>query len=328
MATAVAPRRSLLDRPTAKTGVWGWLTTVDHKKIGILYGVTAFVFFILGGLQAVVIRLQLAQPNGNVLTADMYNQFFTMHGLTMVFLVVMPFGVALMNYFIPLMIGARDVAFPRLNAFSYWTFALGGVFLYSSFFLGGAPDGGWFGYAPLSTSLPGNGMTYYSLGLQILGIASLAGAVNFIVTILNMRAPGMTLMRMPVFIWMVLVTSFLLLFAMPVIAVALFQLMFDRVFLANFFNPAAGGDPLLWQHLFWLFGHPEVYIMILPAMGIVSDVLPTFARKPIFGYAAIVFAGAAIGFMGWGVWAHHMFATGLGPVANSAFALTTMFIAV
>jgi cytochrome c oxidase subunit 1 len=328
MATVAAPRRSLLDRPTATSGVWGWITTVDHKKIGILYGATAFLFFILGGLQAIAIRLQLAQPNGDVLSAEAYNQFFTMHGLTMIFLVVMPFGVALMNYFIPLMIGARDVAFPRLNAFSYWTFALGGVFLYSSFFLGGAPDGGWFGYAPLSTSLPGNGMTYYALGLQILGIASLAGAVNFIVTILNMRAPGMTLMRMPVFIWMVLVTSFLLLFAMPVIAVALFQLMFDRVFLANFFNPAAGGDPLLWQHLFWLFGHPEVYIMILPAMGIVSDVLPTFARKPIFGYAAIVFAGAAIGFMGWGVWAHHMFATGLGPVANSAFALTTMFIAV
>ena len=328
MATVAAPRRGLLDRPTAKTGVWAWMTTVDHKKIGILYGATAFLFFIIGGLEAIAIRLQLAQPNGDVLSAEAYNQFFTMHGLTMIFLVVMPFGVALMNYFIPLMIGARDVAFPRLNAFSYWCFALGGVFLYSSFFLGGAPDGGWFGYAPLSTSLPGNGMTYYSLGLQILGIASLAGAVNFIVTILNMRAPGMTLMRMPVFIWMVLVTSFLLLFAMPVIAVALFQLMFDRVFLANFFNPAAGGDPLLWQHLFWLFGHPEVYIMIQPAMGIVSDVLPTFARKPIFGYAAIVFAGAAIGFMGWGVWAHHMFATGLGPVANSAFALTTMFIAV
>ncbi|HYO60413.1 MAG TPA: cbb3-type cytochrome c oxidase subunit I, partial [Actinomycetota bacterium] len=328
MATVAAPRRGLLSRPTATSGVWGWITTVDHKKIGILYGVTSFIFFILGGLEAIAIRLQLARPNGDVLTAEAYNQFFTMHGLTMIFLVVMPFGVALMNYFIPLMIGARDVAFPRLNAFSYWTFALGGVFIYSSFFFGGAPDGGWFGYAPLSVSLPGSGMTYYSLGLQILGIASLAGAVNFIVTILNMRAPGMTLMRMPVFIWMVLVTSFLLLFAMPVIAVALFQLMFDRVFQANFFNPAAGGDPLLWQHLFWLFGHPEVYIMILPAMGIVSDVLPTFSRKPIFGYAAIVFAGAAIGFMGWGVWAHHMFATGLGPVANSAFALTTMFIAV
>ncbi len=329
MATAaVARRRSLLARPTAKTGVWGWITTVDHKKIGILYGVTAFIFFLLGGVQAIVMRLQLAQPGGDLVSAELFNQLFTMHGVTMIFLVVMPFGVGLMNYLVPLMIGARDVAFPRLNAFSYWLFAFGGVFLYTSFFMGGAPDGGWFGYAPLSTSLPGNGMTFYSLGLQILGIASLAGAVNFIITIINMRAPGMTLMRMPVFVWMTLVTAFLLLFAMPVIAVALFQLMFDRVFEANFFNPAAGGDPLLWQHLFWLFGHPEVYIMILPAMGIVSDILPTFSRKPLFGYAALVFAGAAIGFMGWGVWAHHMFATGLGPVATSAFALSTIFIAV
>ena len=330
MATTAGrlPRRGLLARPTAKTGIWGWMTTVDHKKIGIMYGATAILFFIIGGIQALFIRLQLAQPNGDVLSPELYNQFFTMHGLTMIFLVVMPLGVALMNYFIPLMIGARDVAFPRLNAFSYWVFLLGGLFLYSSFFLGGAPDGGWFGYAPLSTTLPGNGMTFYSLGLQILGVASLAGAVNFIITIINMRAPGMTFMRMPVFIWMSLVTSFLLLFAMPIIAVALFQLMFDRAFEANFFDPTAGGDPLLWQHLFWLFGHPEVYIMILPAMGIVSDILPTFARKPIFGYAAIVFAGAAIGFMGWGVWAHHMFAVGLGPVANAAFALSTMFIAV
>ena len=331
MATHVGTipqRRGLLARPTAKTGLWGWMTTVDHKKIGIMYGATAIFFFLVGGLEALAIRLQLATPNGEVLSAEMYNQFFTMHGLTMIFLVVMPLGVALMNYFIPLMIGARDVAFPRLNAFSYWVFLVGGIFLYSSFFLGGAPDGGWFGYAPLSTSLPGNGMTFYSLGLQILGVASLAGAVNFIVTIINMRAPGMTFFKMPVFIWMSFVTSFLLLFAMPVIAVALFQLMFDRAFDANFFNPAAGGDPLLWQHLFWLFGHPEVYIMILPAMGIVSDILPTFARKPIFGYAAIVFAGAAIGIMGWGVWAHHMFAVGLGPVGNSVFAATTMFIAV
>ena len=321
-------RRGLFARPTAKTGVWGWMTTVDHKKIGILYGVTAFVFFLIGGLEAIFIRLQLAQPNGQVLDAELYSQFFTMHGLTMIFLVVMPMGVALMNFLIPLMIGARDVAFPRLNAFSYWVFLLGGLFLYSSFFLGGAPDGGWFGYAPLSTTLETQGMTFYSLGLQILGIASLAGAVNFIVTIINMRAPGMTMMRLPVFIWMSLVTSFLLLFAMPVIAVALFQLMFDRVFDATFFQVSAGGDPILWQHLFWLFGHPEVYIMILPAMGIVSDVLPTFARKPLFGYAALVFAGIAIGVMGWGVWAHHMFAVGLGPVANAAFALSTMFIAV
>src|ERR671932_1276002 len=226
------------------------------------------------------------------------------------------------------MIGARDVAFPRLNAFSYWTFLLGGLFLYSSFVLGGAPDGGWFGYAPLNQTLPGHGMTFYSLGLQILGVASLAGAVNFIVTILNMRAPGMTLMRMPVFVWMSLVVSFLLLFAMPIIAVALFQLMFDRVFGANFFTPAAGGDPLLWQHLFWLFGHPEVYILILPAMGIVSEVLPVFSRKPLFGYQVMVFSGIAIGFMGWGGWAHHMFASGLGPVATSAFSASTMFIAV
>ncbi|MDQ4145857.1 MAG: cytochrome c oxidase subunit I [Actinomycetota bacterium] len=328
MATAVAGRRGLFARPRATTGWWSWVTTVDHKKIGIMYVVTALVFFVLGGLEALAIRTQLAVPNNDVLSAETYNQFFTMHGVTMIFLVVMPMGVGLMNYLVPLMIGARDVAFPRLNAFSYWVFALGGVFLYSSFFLGGAPDGGWFGYAPLSRSLPGDGMTFYSLGLQILGVASLAGAVNFIVTILNMRAPGMTMMRLPVFVWMTLVTSFLLLFAMPIIAVALFQLMFDRVYGANFFNPSAGGDPLLWQHLFWLFGHPEVYIMILPAMGIVSDILPTFSRKPLFGYSALVFAGAAIGFMGWGVWAHHMFVTGLGPVANSAFALSTMFIAV
>jgi cytochrome c oxidase subunit I len=329
MATATLPRqRGLLSRPTAITGWWSWVTSVDHKKIGILYGVTAFAFFLIGGIEALVIRAQLAQPDGQILDADLYNQLFTMHGLTMIFLVVMPMAVALMNYFIPLMIGARDVAFPRLNAFSYWVFLLGGLFLYSSFVLGGAPDGGWFGYAPLNRSLPSHGMTFYSLGLQMLGVASLAGAINFIITTINMRAPGMTLMRMPVFVWMSLVTSFLLLFAMPIIAVALFQLMFDRAYGANFFNPAAGGDPILWQHLFWLFGHPEVYIMILPAMGIVSEVLPTFARKPLFGYAAMVFSGIAIGFMGWGVWAHHMFTVGLGPVANAAFALSTMFIAV
>ncbi|HYI44006.1 MAG TPA: cytochrome c oxidase subunit I [Actinomycetota bacterium] len=328
MAVAAYRQRGLFARPSATSGWKSWFTTVDHKKIGIMYGVTAFFFFIIGGLEAIAVRLQLAQPNGDVLSNDLYNQFFTMHGLTMIFMVVMPMGVALMNYFIPLMIGARDVAFPRLNAFSYWVFLLGGIFIYSSFFLGGAPDGGWFGYAPLSRTLPSHGMDFYAIGLQILGIASLAGAINFVVTIINMRAPGMTLLRMPVFIWMSLVTSFLLVFAMPVLSIALFQLMFDRLFEANFFNPAAGGDPLLWQHLFWVFGHPEVYILILPAMGIVSEIIPVFSRKPLFGYAAIVFAGAAIGFMGWGVWAHHMFAVGLGPIANSAFALSTMFIAV
>jgi cytochrome c oxidase subunit I len=328
MAIAVPTRRRFFRRPSGTSGFVSWLTTVDHKRIGILYGVTAFVFLLIGGIEALLLRIQLARPENTFLSFDEYNQIFTMHGVTMIFLVVMPLGAAFFNYLVPLQIGARDVAFPRLNAFSYWTFLLGGLFLYSSFFLGGSPNGGWFGYANLSTELPGHGMDFYAIGLQIIGLSSLVAAVNFIVTILNERAPGMSLMRMPVFTWMTLVVSFLLLFAMPVLAVALFQLTFDRLFGTVFFQPAAGGDPILWQHFFWLFGHPEVYILILPAMGIVSEVLPTFSRKPLFGYAAVVFSGIAIGFMGWGVWAHHMFTVGLGPVANAAFALSTMFIAV
>jgi len=332
MAT-VATKTGIFRRPSAKTGLWSWITTVDHKRIGILYGYTAFAFFLAGGIEAFLIRLQLATPEGKVLDADLYNQMFTTHGVTMIFLVVMPMGAAFFNYLLPLMIGARDVAFPRLNALSYWVFLFGGLFLYSSWFLGGAPDGGWFGYAPLSTLgpdvLPGeNRMDFYAIGLQILGIASIVASVNFIVTIINMRAPGMKLLRMPVFVWMTLVVNFLLLFAMPIIAVALFMMSFDRNFGTNFFNAASGGDPILWQHLFWLFGHPEVYILILPAMGIVSEVLPTFSKKPLFGYSAVVFSGIAIGFMGWGVWAHHMFTVGLGSVANQAFAVSTMFIAV
>jgi cytochrome c oxidase subunit I len=319
----------LLRRPTGYTkGVWSWITTVDHKKIGILYGATAFFFFLVGGLEALLLRMQLGSPENTLLSAEAYNQTFTMHGTTMIFLVVMPLSAGLANYLVPLQIGARDVAFPRLNAFGYWTFLVGGLFMYSSFFLGGAPNGGWFGYAPLSSTMPGHNMDFWSFGLQILGIASLTGAVNLIVTTINMRAPGMSLFRMPVFTWMTLVAQFLLLFAIPVITVALFLLMFDRQFGANFFSPAAGSDPLLWQHLFWLFGHPEVYILILPAMGVVSEVIPVFARKPLFGYQVMVFSGIAIGFMGWGVWAHHMFASGLGPVATSAFSASTMFIAV
>jgi cytochrome c oxidase subunit 1 len=323
---AVARRRPLA-RPTATTGWWSWMTTVDHKRIGIMYGVTSFLFFLVGGGEALIIRLQLARPNGHVVTAEAYNQIFTMHGLTMIFLVVMPMGAAFFNYMLPLMIGARDVAFPRLNAFSYWAFLFGGLFLYSSFLLGGAPSGGWFGYAPLSEQ-PSSHMTFYALGLLILGISSTVAAVNFVVTIINMRAPGMSLMRMPVFVWMTMVVSFLLVFALPVLTVGLFELFFDLRFGTHFFDPAAGADPVLWQHLFWLFGHPEVYVLILPAMGIVSEVLPVFSRKPLFGYSVVVFSGIAIGFMGWGVWAHHMFAVGLGPVANSAFAISTMFIAV
>jgi cytochrome c oxidase subunit 1 len=324
----VAERPWYLRRPRATTGWVSWLTTVDHKRIGVLYGVTSFVFFLIGGVEALLIRLQLARPNGRVLSAEAYNQVFTMHGLTMIFLVVMPLSAAFFNYVVPIMIGARDVAFPRLNAFSYWSFLTGGLFLYSGFLLGGAPDGGWFGYAPLSTRLPGPGMTFYALGLAILGVSSTVAAINFAVTIVNLRAPGMSLMRMPVFVWMTFVVSFLLIFALPVLTVGLVQLFFDRRFGTHFFDPAGGGDPILWQHLFWLFGHPEVYILILPAMGIVSEVLPVFARKPLFGYPVVVFSGIAIGFMGWGVWAHHMFAVGLGPVAESAFALSTMFIAV
>jgi len=314
-------------RPSAQHGLWSWITTTDHKRIGILYFFTVLVYFFLGGVESSIIRTQLAQAEQSVVTEEIYNQLFTMHGITMVFLVVMPLAAAFFNYLIPLMIGARDVAFPRMNAFSYWTFAVGGVFLYSSFFLGGAPNGSWVGYAPLSTNAVSN-MAFYAVGLQILGISSLVAAINFIVTILNMRAPGMTFMRMPMFIWMALVTSFLLLFAVPIIAVALFMLQFDAVFSAQFFQPASGGDPVLYQHLFWLFGHPEVYIMVLPAMGIVSEILPVHSKKPLFGYAAMAFAGAAIGFIGFGVWAHHMFTSAIGPVSRSAFGLATMFIAV
>ncbi|HEV2309113.1 MAG TPA: cytochrome c oxidase subunit I [Acidimicrobiia bacterium] len=324
----------ILRRPTATTGFWSWFTTIDHKKIGIMYGATALVFFVAGGVEALLIRLQLAQPNGTVLTASQYNQIFTMHGTTMVFLLGMPLSVAFANYMIPLMIGARDVAFPRLNAFGYWGFLLGGVFLYSSFVLGGAPNGGWFGYTPLTSTplglgaLPGRGPDFWTVGIVMLGIASTTSAINIIVTILNMRAPGMTLMRMPVFVWMMLVTFFLTLFAMPIITVAMIMVFFDRNFGTAFFLATKGGDPLLYQNLFWLFGHPEVYILILPGMGIVSEVLPVFSRKPLFGYPVVVFSGIAIGFLGWGVWAHHMFTTGLGPVAVSAFSLSTMLIAI
>jgi cytochrome c oxidase subunit 1 len=318
----------LLRRPRATTGFWSWVTTVDHKKIGILYGITAFVFFLVGGTEALLIRLQLAQPDQSVLDPALFNEMFTMHGITMVFFVVMPLSAAFFNYLIPLMIGARDVAFPRLNAFSYWAFLFAGIFIYSSWFLGGAPNGGWFGYAPNSVVDPTRGMTFYAIGLLIAGIASTVSAVNLAVTVINMRAPGMTLFRMPVFVWMGLVVQLLLAFSLPIITIGLVELLFDRLFGTHFFDPAVGGDPVLWQHLFWLFGHPEVYILILPAFGIISETLPVFARKPLFGYQFVVFSGIAIGFIGFGVWAHHMFAVGLGPVANTAFGVATMIIAI
>ncbi|HEX9726874.1 MAG TPA: cytochrome c oxidase subunit I [Gemmatimonadales bacterium] len=336
MATTATPHAPDVAAPT---GFWSWITTTDHKRIGILYGATALVFFIVGGFEALLIRLQLGSAENTLIGAEAFNQLFTMHGTTMVFLAIMPLSAAFFNYIIPLQIGARDVAFPRLNAFSYWLFVLGGLFMNVSFVAGPlfgahaisvAPDGGWFGYANLTSTQysPGPNIDFWVLGLQILGIASLAAGFNFITTIINMRAPGMKLMRMPAFTWMAFVTQFIIVTAFPVITVALVFLTFDRTFGTTFYSVAAGGDVLLWQHLFWLFGHPEVYILILPAMGIVSDVLPVFSRKPLFGYAVVVYSGLLIGVMGWGVWAHHMFQVGLGPIADSVFSATTMLIAV
>ena len=331
MASVSVPsegHRSILRRPSATTGFWAWFTTVDHKKIGILYGVTAFAFFLVGGIEALLIRVQLAQPDQTIISPAVYNELFTMHGITMVFLVVMPLSAAFFNYLIPLMIGARDVAFPRLNAYSYWAFLFAGIFIYSSWLLGGAPNGGWFGYPPNSVLDPSIGMTFYALGLLMAGVASTVSAVNLAVTVINMRAPGMTLFRMPVFVWMGLVVQMLLAFSLPIVTIGLVELLFDRRFGTHFFDAAAGGSPILWQHLFWLFAHPEVYILVLPAMGIVSEILPVFSRKPLFGYQFVVFSGIAIGFIGFGVWAHHMFAAGLGPIANTAFGISTMIIAV
>lgn len=313
-----------------RRGLLSWLTTVDHKRIGILYILGAGLFALIGGLEALLIRTQLAVPNNRVLVGDAYNQVLTMHGTTMIFLVVMPVLAGLGNYVVPLMIGARDMAYPRLNAFGVWMFLLGGLFLNLSFLLGGAPNAGWFGYAPLTdkTFAPGAGIDFWVLGLQLLGISSITSSINFVATILLLRAPGLTLNRLPLFAWTTLVTAFLILFAMPSLSAALFLLFLDRHLGTHFFNPAAGGDPLLWQHLFWFFGHPEVYIMILPAMGIVSEVLPVFSRKPLFGYTAVAYSSVAIGFIGFTVWAHHMFAVGLPPVVNAFFSAASMLVAV
>jgi len=316
---------------TARRGWMDWITTVDHKKIGIMYLITALIFFMVGGFEALLVRLQLGTPENTLLTPEAYNQVFTMHGTTMIFLAIMPLGVGFMNYIVPLMIGAGDMAYPRMNAMSYWLLLFGGLFMYLSFVSGGnAPDSGWFAYAPLTEKLysPTRGMDYWVLGLQLLGISSIAGAVNIIVTIIRLRAPGMRFNRMPLFVWMSLITSFLLIFAIPSLTVAITLLFFDRNFGSNFFLPAAGGDPLLWQHLFWFFGHPEVYIMVLPAFGMISEILPVFSRKPIFGYEFVAYSGVAIGVLGFTVWAHHMFGTGLGVIADTFFAAASMLISV
>ncbi len=315
-------------RPTVY-GLTDWLTTGDHKKIGVLYAISSLIFLVIGGFEALLMRLQLAVPDNTFLDGHTFNGLVTMHATTMVFLAVMPLTAAFANYFIPLQIGARDVAFPRLNAFSFWTFLVGALIINASFFFGeGAPAVGWFGYAPLTgADYAGSGVDFWFLGLAALAVSSMVAGTNFIVTILNMRCPGMTLMRMPVLTWMIFIIQFLLAFSFPPILVGLILLGFDRMFGTVFYTVSMGGDPQLWQHLFWLFGHPEVYVLILPAMGIVSEILPVFSRKPLFGQSFIVFSGIFIGFVGFGVWAHHMFTAGMGPLADAAFATTTAIIA-
>ena len=308
-----------------------WLTTVDHKRIGILYIVTSFVFFVAGGILALVMRAQLATPNEHIVTKNSYNELFTMHGTTMVFLVVVPIWAGLGNYLVPLMIGARDMAFPRLNALSYWLFLLGGIILYLSWFAaGGAPRAGWTGYAPLSEAMytPGHGMDLWILSLHVLTLASLASAINFLVTIHRLRAPGMSWMRMPLFVWAMEVYSALLVVALPALSAGLTMLLLDRQAGTHFFIPDEGGSALLYQHVFWFFGHPEVYIMILPAMGVISEIIPVFSRKPIFGYTAIAVSTVAIGFYSMLVWAHHMFTVGLPGYLQGFFMISSMIIAV
>jgi cytochrome c oxidase subunit 1 len=308
-----------------------WVTTTDHKRIGILYIATSLVFFAAGGILALLMRAQLAQANEHFITRESYNELFTIHGTTMIFLVVVPIFAGLANYLVPLMIGARDVAFPRLNALSYWLFLFGGITLYLSFFSKyGASRSGWYGYPPLSdkTFSLGNGQDLWILSLHLLSISSLVGAINFLATIHNMRAPGMSWMRIPLFVWSIEIYAALLVLVLPVLSVGLTLLLLDRQAGTHFFIPQQGGNAILYQHFFWFFGHPEVYIMILPAMGIISEVLPVFSRKPIFGYKAIAFSTVAIGFYSMLVWAHHMFSVGLPSFLNVFFMLSSMVIAV
>ena len=310
-------------------GWLAWLTTTDHKKIGILYIFATFLFFILGGVEALIMRLQLAQPDGTLVSPETYNGLVTIHGTTMVFLFVVPILAGFANYMVPLMIGARDMAFPRLNALSFWLLLFGGVAFYASIFFE-PPQAGWTMYPPLSDDSfsPGGGVDAWIFMIHLTGLSSILGAINFVATIHNMRAPGMGWGRMPLFVWTILVYAYLLILALPAVAAAVTMLLTDRHFGTAFFDPAGGGDPMLWQHLFWFFGHPEVYIMVLPAFGMVSEVLPVFARKPIFGYRAIAASTVAIAFLGLLVWAHHMFTTPTATVVLAFFMLSSFLIAI
>ncbi|MEO7085116.1 MAG: cytochrome c oxidase subunit I [Gemmatimonadaceae bacterium] len=314
---------------TPKT-LYGALSTVDHKTIGKRYLATAFVFLLLGGAQAGAIRAQLARPNSHLLSPEAYDQLFSMHGTTMIFWYASPILSGFSNYLVPLMIGARDMAFPRLNAFSYWTFLLSGLFIYTSALTGAIPHGGWFAYVPYTNAQysPGANMDFYALALLFLTISTTAGAINFIVTILKMRCPGMSVSRMPLFMWSTLTTSVAIVFAMPALTAALVFLEFDRRFGTHFYDPVRGGAPLLWQHLFWVFGHPWVYIVVLPATGMASMIIPTFCRRPIVGHVYVALATVSTGIFGFGVWAHHMFATGMPALSTTFFSAASMSVSI
>ena len=311
-------------------GLLQWICAVDHKMIGIMYLVMSLFFLVVGGALALLIRIQLAVPLNHFLPPETFNQFFTMHGTTMIFFVAMPAIFGLVVYFVPLMIGANEMAFPRLNAFGFWMTLFGGLLLYFSFLAGGAPDVGWFSYAPLSERNYSfhSGVDYFAMGLLVSGIGSVVTSINIIVTVLHYRIPGMRLNRLPLFVWMVFVNSFLLLAAFPSLNAALAMLLLDRQLNAHFFNTANGGSALLWQHLFWIFGHPEVYIVVLPAFGMLSEVFQVFSRKPIFGYAFVAASNVAIALLSFGVWAHHMFAVGMGNTLNSFFSAGSMLIGI
>ncbi|MDQ6937411.1 MAG: cbb3-type cytochrome c oxidase subunit I, partial [Actinomycetota bacterium] len=311
-----------------RSGLRGYLTTVDHKRIGRRYIGTAALYFTLAGFDALVMRTQLARPGQNLISPEEYDQLFTVHGTVMIFFFATPMLFGFGNFLFPLMLGTRDMAFPRLNAFGYWVFAAAGLIMFASLAVGKAPDGGWFAYVPLTTSSysPALNLDVYCLSLLFLGVSTTAGAVNFIVTALKLRAPGMTLARMPVFVWAVVVTSFMVIFALPPLNTANAMLLLDRRAGTHFFDPAAGGDAVLWQHLFWLFGHPDVYIIVLPALGIISSIVPVFARRPIVAYVLIVLASVATGIISFGVWVHHMFAVGLPQLSLSFFSAASIVV--
>jgi cytochrome c oxidase subunit I len=323
------PESPPLSRKQA-TGFFAWISRTDHKHIGLMYMLSALLFFLIGGMEAMTLRAQLALPNLKLLTPQLYNQVFTMHGTTMIFLVVVPVLTGFGLYMAPLMIGASDLAFPRLAALSFWLQLCGGIVLYFSFATGAAPDAGWFSYAPLTEKAfsPGAGLNYWAIALLLLSVSVVASAIDLIVTIATRRAPGMTMRRLPLFVWTTFITSLMIVFTQPVLAAAVVMLLSDRVLHALFFDPTRGGAPLLWQHYFWIFGHPEVYIMILPAFGMISEVIPVFSRRAIFGYPLVAASTVAIAFLSYGVWVHHMFAVALGRVFLSVFAASSMLIAV